>query len=121
MYSKGKSCVSPLAVVYFRRNRLERNRTGYTVSAKLGHAVVRNKIKRRMREIYRLNAGNFVQGIDIVFVARGKAVHADFSELEKGIVESCIKLGIYVRAGSAEQESACRSSAAVPCGNDTAI
>ena len=57
LYAKGKSAATPYLVVYCRKNRLERNRCGYTVSTKLGHAVVRNRVRRRLREIVRLNAG----------------------------------------------------------------
>ena len=56
LYAKGKSAVTPYLVLYTRPNRLGENRVGYTVSAKLGHAVVRNRVRRRLREIYRLNA-----------------------------------------------------------------
>ena len=55
IYAKGRSGVSPYLVVYVRPNRRGRNRLGVTVSTKLGHAVVRNRVRRRIREIYRLN------------------------------------------------------------------
>ena len=50
MYAKGKSGVSSCLVVYYRKNRLGHNRLGVTVSTKLGHAVVRNRIRRRIRD-----------------------------------------------------------------------
>ena len=53
LYSKGKSCANAYLVVYCRKNRAGRSRIGYTVSNKVGHAVVRNRIRRRLREIYR--------------------------------------------------------------------
>ena len=53
LYSKGQSAVNSYVVVYCRRNREKVNRLGYTVSTKLGHAVVRNRVRRRLREIYR--------------------------------------------------------------------
>ena len=51
MYAKGKSGVSSCLVVYYRKNRIGHNRLGVTVSTKLGHAVVRNRVRRRIREI----------------------------------------------------------------------
>lgn len=57
MYAKGKSGVSSCLVVYYRKNRLGHNRLGVTVSTKLGHAVVRNRVRRRIREIFRLSQG----------------------------------------------------------------
>ena len=55
MYAKGKSGVSSCLVVYYRKNRLGHNRLGVTVSTKLGHAVVRNRVRRTLREVYRLH------------------------------------------------------------------
>ncbi len=65
MYAKGKSGVSSCLVVYYRPNRRDRNRLGVTVSAKLGHAVVRNRIRRRLREIFRLSQPQMRKGYDI--------------------------------------------------------
>jgi len=70
-------------VLYARPNRLGVNRVGITVSKKLGHAVVRNRVRRRLREVYRLHEERFLPGWDIVVVARTKAVHADFKELTR--------------------------------------
>ena len=53
-YRKGRSAAEPCLVVYARRNGKAGNRLGFTVSNKLGCAVVRNRVRRRLREIYRL-------------------------------------------------------------------
>lgn len=82
LYSRGKSAAGRELVLYCRRNGTERNRIGYTVSAKLGNAVVRNRIRRRLREAYRLNEARFVPGWDIVVVARSRAAGAPFRTLE---------------------------------------
>ena len=81
-------------VLYARKNRTATNRVGITVSKKLGHAVVRNRVRRRFREIYRLNEAKFQPGWDIVVVARTKAVHADFGKLQNGYLELAKKAGI---------------------------
>ena len=70
-------------VLYARKNRLDTNRVGITVSKKLGKAHVRNRTRRRLREIYRLNEARFQPGWDIVVVARSKAVDAEFSKLTR--------------------------------------
>ena len=49
LYAKGKSAGNPYMVGYGRRNRTGENRLGYTVSVKLGHAVLRNRMRRRLR------------------------------------------------------------------------
>jgi ribonuclease P protein component len=92
VYNKGKSGVSPFLVVYARPNRGSRNRLGVTVSAKLGHAVVRNRVRRRLREIYRLSQPEMKQGYDIVLVARGRAVRASYQELASAYRRICKKL-----------------------------
>ena len=51
MYQKGASAVDRCMVVYCRKNKLGRNRYGFTVSVKLGGAVVRNRARRRLREV----------------------------------------------------------------------
>ena len=65
LYAKGKSAVNPYMVLYCRRNRTGENRLGYTVSVKLGHAVRRNRIRRRLREVVRLNAERLSPGWEI--------------------------------------------------------
>lgn len=93
LYRKGETAVSPLMAVYIRRRRGEFNRLGITVSAKLGHAVVRNRVRRRLREVYRLNEESFPAGYDIVVVARSRAINAQFTELEADFLKLMGKLG----------------------------
>ena len=94
VYNKGKSGVSPFLVIYARPNRGGRNRLGVTVSTKLGKAVVRNRVRRRLREIYRLSQPELKQGYDIVLVARTRAVTASYPELAHAYRKSCEKLAL---------------------------
>lgn len=81
-------------VLYARKNRTDTNRVGITVGKKLGHAVVRNRVRRRLREVYRLNEDKFQAGWDIVVVARTRAVYADFSQLVEAYMTAAQKAGI---------------------------
>ena len=81
-------------VLYARPNRTEKNRVGITVSKKLGHAVVRNRVRRRLREVYRLNEEKFQPGWDIVVVARSRCIDADFQSLTKAYLALAAKAGI---------------------------
>ncbi|MBR2937861.1 MAG: ribonuclease P protein component [Oscillospiraceae bacterium] len=81
-------------VFYCRPNRLHTNRVGITASKKLGHAVVRNRVRRRLREIYRLNEELFTPGWDIVVVARSRCIHADFKKLTHAYLSLAQKAGV---------------------------
>ena len=81
-------------VLYARPNKLTINRVGITVSKKLGHAVVRNRVRRRLREVYRLNEEQFQPGWDIVVVARSRCVVSDFDSLQKAYLSLAAKAGI---------------------------
>ena len=83
-----------LLVLYARKNRTPENRVGITVSKKLGKAHVRNRTRRRLREVYRLNEDRFRPGWDIVVVARSKAVDAEFSQLTKSYLTLAKKAGV---------------------------
>ena len=81
-------------VLYARKNRSGSNRVGITVSKKLGKAHVRNRVRRRVREVYRLNEEQFQPGWDIVVVVRSRAVDAEFSRLTKSYLSLAKKAGI---------------------------
>ena len=83
-----------MLVLYARPNRLGLNRVGITTGKKRGTAVVRNRARRRMREVYRLNEHLFRPGYDIVVVARHRCVTADFQKLTKGYLSLAQKAGI---------------------------
>ena len=94
LYARGKSAVTPYLVLYCRPNRRGENRLGYTVSTKLGHAVVRNRVRRRLREIVRLSEPALKQGWDLVVVARSRCVGAPYRKIEASFLEACGKLGL---------------------------
>jgi len=81
-------------VLYARKNRMNTNRVGVTVGKKLGHAVVRNRVRRRLREVYRLNEARFAPGWDIVVVARSRCIKADFQKLTNAYLSLAEKAGI---------------------------
>ena len=81
-------------VLYARPNRSDKNRVGITTGKKLGHAVVRNRARRRLREIYRLNEAKFKPGYDIVVVARHRCVDGDFQKLTQAYLSLAKKAGI---------------------------
>ena len=81
-------------VLYAKPNRSSTNRVGITVSKKLGGAVVRNRVRRRLREVYRLHELQFSPGWDIVVVARRRCVSADFQKLTQAYLALAQKANI---------------------------
>lgn len=69
LYSKGKCAAAKNVAVYWRKRPGKQNRLGLTVGTKIGKAVKRNRVRRRLYEIYRLCGPNIKAGFDIVIVA----------------------------------------------------
>ena len=77
MQRLGKRTSTPNLVVCHRSNGLQHARFGLTVSRKVGNAVVRNRVKRWLRDAIRHEAGEkTLAGIDLVFIARSSAARA---------------------------------------------
>ena len=94
LYNKGKSAAALNVVVYCRKNRKPYNQVGFTVGTKVGKAVTRNLIRRRLREVYRRNEESFSAGWDIVIVARTRSPLATYSELERDMLYLFDRLGL---------------------------
>ncbi|MBE6985764.1 MAG: ribonuclease P protein component [Ruminococcaceae bacterium] len=97
LYYKGASAGNRYLVIYCRRNGSKFSRLGLTVSTKLGKAVVRNRMRRRLREVYRLQEKRLLSGFDIVVVARSAAVDADFPKLQSAFRHAADKLGLLLQ------------------------
>ena len=100
LYNKGKTVVNPALAVYVRPNRLQCNRLGLTVGTKVGKAVCRNHVRRLIRESYRLQEDRLKIGYDLVIVARVKAGHMSYWQIDDALKSLLGKLGLYKESAS---------------------
>ncbi|HAT49315.1 MAG: ribonuclease P protein component [Nitrospirae bacterium] len=70
---RGKKVHTPLFLIFFRKNGLDHCRLGVTVSKKVGQAVIRNRVKRWLREYFRHWQSGAIEHWDIVIIARNAA------------------------------------------------
>lgn len=94
VYRKGRSVADYNLVLYKLENGTDRNRVGISVSKKVGNSVIRHRIKRLIRESYRLQDESFVQGFDLVVIARVNSADKGYHELKKSIMKLASKQGL---------------------------
>jgi ribonuclease P protein component len=81
VYRAGKRRSSPHFTVFFRANELPQSRFGFSIKKALGGAVVRNRIRRRLREIVRCHRRELPAGWDMVIHPKSSAARAEFAAL----------------------------------------
>jgi ribonuclease P protein component len=86
VYDEGQRRSGPLCAVFFRPNGLTATRLGITVPVRVGKAVERNRLKRRLREVFRLNRARLAPGWDIVLNPREGVTRVAFQKLEKELL-----------------------------------
>ena len=86
VYNEGRYYVEKYVVMYIIMNNSASNRVGFSVSKKVGNSVVRNRVKRLMKEVYRQFADITKLGYDMVFTARVGSGSADYRIIEKNMI-----------------------------------
>lgn len=91
VYSAHRSKANRLLVMYVLPSQedkdLDINRTGISVSKKVGNSVVRHRVKRLIREAVRTNDDKYVKGYDLVIVARQGSAEASFKDIENAVLD----------------------------------
>ncbi|RKP51307.1 ribonuclease P protein component [Cohnella endophytica] len=95
VYRYGRSFANSQFVVYWRK-RSDRGtfRMGVSASSKLGGAVVRNRLRRMVKEIVRLNAPKLLDEMDLVLIVRKPALSLHYKEMEGSILHVLRKSGL---------------------------
>jgi len=96
VYKKGRRRVCPLFSMYAKKNRIGYSRFGISVSKKIGKSVVRNRVKRRLREILRRNYNKIKPGYDIVISAKSEITKYNYWEIESQVVDNLKKMELWV-------------------------
>jgi ribonuclease P protein component len=82
----GKRHYSDHFIIISRKNQISRSRLGITVSKKVGKAVTRNRIKRIIRETFRLNRSRITEQVDLNFIAKASAGKIEAEEIQKNLM-----------------------------------
>ena len=98
IFKKGTSFANRKFVVYQLENQKNHFRVGLSVSKKLGNAVTRNQIKRRIRHIIQNAKGSLVEDVDFVVIARKGVEILGYAEMEKNLLH-VLKLSKVYREG----------------------
>jgi len=91
---EGRSWSHDLAVLCALSNGLQQSRFGFSVSKRIGGAVVRNKVKRRLREAARARQALVEPGYDLVFIARKPITEAEYQQVDQAVDELLKRSGI---------------------------
>jgi ribonuclease P protein component len=101
VYAEGKSWTGKEIIIRALPNKQNLSRFGFVVNRRIGNAVVRNRIKRLLREIVRHTSVK--PGWDIVFIARVPAAVISFKDLDTSVRKLLFQAGLYV--GENEENS----------------
>jgi len=100
VFRQGRAWHNELLVLRSIPNALEHNRYGFITSKRLGKAVVRNRVRRRLRESVRVQPVN--PGWDVVVSTKSRAAQANFQELNRAVVQLLGKAGILAESAGGE-------------------
>ena len=89
VYKSGRSLANKLLIMYVAENGGQRTRIGISASKKVGNNVVRHRVTRLLREVFRLNEDRLGQGVDIVIDVRAAAKDSDFKKIESAFMHLC--------------------------------
>jgi ribonuclease P protein component len=112
VYRQGRSFANSQFVVYWRKQTNPGHfRLGVSASGKLGGAVVRNRVRRRVKEIVRLNASKLKDQYDLILIVRKPALDMTYREMESSVLHVLRKAGLLIGTEPARNADRRRSGA----------
>ena len=94
MYNRGKSVGDRYLVLFYRKNNLPYNRTGFLASKKVGNSVQRNRARRLMKESYRHLEKSLPMGYDFIIIARNTISGKKCMEVERSLMSAFRRTGV---------------------------
>lgn len=88
---QGRSWASPLVILAADANDTDQSRFGYIASRRVGGAVVRNRARRRLREVMRRHLQEVPPGMDVVLIARAPLAEARFGDIECAVTQLLVR------------------------------
>ena len=98
VYTKGCSYSNRLIVIHVMRSNKINGEVGFTVGKKVGNAVIRNRIKRLMRETYRLCQYEIQSDVKIILIGRKTLINSNCNDVIKAFKDVCLKAKILKRS-----------------------
>ena len=92
IHKHGDTAFGKNIIVLYTYNKFKKVRVGFSVSKKVGKAYVRNKIKRQLRAIVRLNLDKFPTSTNYVIIAKPTIVDLTYSQIEKEVLQTITKV-----------------------------
>ena len=100
VYSKGRSYVNHMMIIHVISSDDVKGKVGFAVGKKIGNAVVRNRIKRIMREAYRISQHDINQNVSMILIARKPLIDAKSYMVQKAFTNLCKKAEIIKRGSN---------------------